>query len=161
MRSVEKQGPVAHLLLAAFGSILGLPFLLLGSAVGWLLARGWAGLTIETTAYAALVAWMVFVVLNAALAMAMAPKHTDKLPPWRANVVEFVSCIVAAGAGFSIMADHPVPGAIVGIGVGLVMIGGYEWMTSGQTLTEDEQKEAWARVRADLRKEFGSDEDPR
>lgn len=154
MSKVEKLGLGGQLLFAAFGGVLGSPFLLLGSALAWLIARNWAGMSIGTTAYAALAAWMAFVVINAILAMLMAPAHTDRLSPWRANIVRFVSCIGAAVVGFTVMADQPARGAIVGVAVGLVMIAGFEWMTSDDTLTEEEEAEAWKRFNADLREEF-------
>lgn len=154
MPNDEKLGLGGQLLFAAFGGVLGSPFLLLGSALAWLIARNWAGMSIGTTAYAALLSWIAFVVIRAILAMLLAPAHTDRLSPWRANTVEFISCIGAAVVGFTIMADQPVRGAIVGVGVGLVMIGGFEWMASDDTLTEEEETEAWERFNADLREEF-------
>ena len=162
MSKVEKLRLGGQLLFAAFGGVLGSPFLLLGSALAWLIGRDWVGLSIGTTAYAALLAWIAFVVIRAILAMLMAPAHTDRLSPWRANIVEFVSCIGSAVVGFTITADQPVRGAILGVGVGLVMIGGFEWMASDDTLTEEEEAEAWDRFNADLRKEFGhgGDEEP-
>lgn len=157
--SEAKLGIAGQLLFAAFGGLLGSPFFILGSALAWLVARDWVGLTFGSTAYAMALSWIVYVVVSAALAMLVSPSHTDRLSPRRAHVVEFGSCVSAAVVGFSTMADHPDRGLIVGAGVGLVLIAGYTWMASDDTLTDEEEQQAWARFNADLRQQLRRDDD--
>ena len=104
----------------------------------------------------------MFAILNACIGKIVAPAHTDRLTVRQGTVVEWASWVVGCLAGFAVVADRSGHGATVGVGVAIVLLCVYEWVTSKSTLTEEQENEGWERFNADLRKEFGhgGDEEP-